>query len=333
MLLTTLATALLTAVAPAKSSHKTAPAPVAATTTAPVQEPDSLFYKVTASKGQTLSWIGLRHLGAWTPEIAAQVLADNPNLSADQLAAGQALKLRRSLDRRNLEPAQQIAMASRKAVVTRTMGTVEVLLADGSTKPLAANQFISVGDKIRTGPASVAELVIDNQSILRVREKSVLGFVSAQDTAKIRDRHAGTQVSLESGSVWTKVRKWAGPLVGFEVKLPNAIAGVHGTIFECAVHVDGSSSVDVYEGVVGVTGNGQPGEIKVTRNQQVTVSASGMMTTPGVLPASKEEPAMDPYEESHHTSQDDVRQTQVRSSLQNHNSDGNILPDSKTKKD
>ena len=295
MLLTTLATALLTAVAPAKSSHKPAPAPVAAAVAAPAQEPDSLFYKVTVSKSQTLSWIGLRHLGAWTSEISAQVLADNPSLQPDQLAEGQTLKLRRSLDRRNLAPAQQIEMASRKAVVTRTIGSVELLLADGTIKPLTANQFIAVGDRIRTGAGAVAELIIDNQSVLRVREKSVLSLVSAQDTTKIHEGHAGTQVSLESGSVWTKVRKWAGPLVGFEVRLPNAIAGVHGTIFECVVNADSSTSVSVYEGVVGVTGSAQAGEIKVAHDQQVSISARGILTVPGNRPKTKVEPAWDPY--------------------------------------
>lgn len=316
MFLTTLAATFLTAAAPVKSSHKPAPAPVAAATV-PAQAPDSLFYKVSISKGQTLSWLGLRHLGAWTPEIASQVLADNPGLKADQMNEGETLRLRRSLDRRAMAPTQQIALASRKAVVTRTQGSVDLLLADGSIRPLAANQFLSVGDRIRTGKGAVAELVIDNQSILRVRENSRLAFVAMQDTAKIGQGHAGTQVSLESGSLWTKVRKWAGPLVGFEVRLPNAIAGVHGTIFECVVHADSSATVNVFEGVVGVSSLVQGGETKVVRNQQVTVSSSGAVSAPGNPPGTKVEPALDPYDESHRSLQDDMRQAQVRKSLEN----------------
>jgi hypothetical protein len=162
MLIIILATTLLTAVAPAKSSKKSAPTPVAqavAATTVSVHEADSLFYKISVSKGQTLSWIGLRHFGAWTPEIATQVVADNPGLKPNVLAEGQNLRLRRSLDRRALAPAQQIALASRKAVVTRTQGPVDLLLADGTTKPLTANQFLSVGDRIRTGTGGVADSV------------------------------------------------------------------------------------------------------------------------------------------------------------------------------
>ena len=213
-------------------------------------------------------------------------------------------------------------MASRKAVVTRTIGAADLLLADGSIKPLVANQFLSVGDRIRTGAGGVAELVIDNQSILRLRENSQLSITLLQDTAKIGQGHAGTQVSLELGSVWTKVRKWAGPLVGFEVRLPNAIAGVHGTIFECAVRADSSATVNVFEGVVGVSSRTVAGETKVARNQQVTISARGIVTAPGELPGTKAEPALDPSEESHRTLQDDLRQAQVRRILRKEDGDG-----------
>jgi hypothetical protein len=326
MLLTTLAAAFLTAVAPAKSSNKHAPSPATNAETVTVQEADSLFYKISVSKGQTLSWIGLRHLGAWTPEIASQVVADNPGLKPDILAEGQNLRLRRSLDRRALAPAQQIALASRKAVVTRTLGQVDFLLADGTTKPLTANQFLSVGDRIRTGKGGVAELVIDNQSILRVRENSQLSITSVQDTEKIAKGHAGTQVSLELGSVWTKVRKWAGPLVGFEVRLPNAIAGVHGTIFECVVRADSTGDVRVYEGVVGVTGRTMTSEVKVARNQSVSAAANGTVSAPKeLLPGIQVEPALDPSKESLRDLREDLRQAQLRKVLPYDHS-GKVLP-------
>jgi hypothetical protein len=174
MLETILAIGLLTVAAPAKSSHKSAKTQVVDTTRAPLPEPDSLFYTVTVSKGQTLSWIGLRHLGAWTPQIASKVTEDNPGLKPDFLVEGQNLRLRRSLDRRALSPAQQVASASRTAVVTRASGPVELLRADGTSSSVSANQFLVVGDRIRTGVGGMAELIIDNQSVLRLRENSRL---------------------------------------------------------------------------------------------------------------------------------------------------------------
>jgi len=317
MLETILAIGLLAVAAPTKSSHKPGKTLSGEAARATAPEPDSLFYKVSVSKGQTLSWIGLRQLGAWTPSIAAKVVEDNPGVKPDLLVEGQNLRLRRSLDQRALSPAQQIASASRTAVVTRTMGQVEILLADGTSRPLAANQFLSVGDRIRTGTGGVAELIIDNQSVLRLRENSQLALVSIQDTGKIHQGHAGTQVSLEMGRLWTKVRRWAGPLVGFEVRLPNAIAGVHGTIFESIVHADSSGEVDVYDGVVGVTGSKKSGEVRVSRGQQTSISPDGLVGAPKLLsgPQEKETPAEDPFQGVQGPLEDNASQSTLQNTV------------------
>lgn len=317
MLETILAIGLLTLAAPAKSAHKLTKTPVADTAKPPPPEPDSLFYQVSVSKGQTLSWIGIRHLGAWTSQVASTVLEDNPGLKPDLLVEGQNLRLRRSLDRRALSPSQQIASASRTAVVTRASGPVEMLRADGTTMPLAANQFLVVGDRIRTGTGGMAELIIDNQSVLRLRENSQLSLVALQDSSRMGQGHAGTQVSLEMGRLWTKVRKWAGPLVGFEVRLPNAIAGVHGTIFECTVHADSSAEVEVYDGVVGVTGSKKSGEVKVARGQLTSISPDGMVGVPEPLidPQGKEPPAQDPSEGAQGSLEDDVGQSSLHDAV------------------
>ena len=50
------------------------------------------------------------------------------------------------------------------------------------------------------------------------------------------------------------VQKWAGSRIAFQVQMPNAIAGVHGTVFENAIAEDSTSSVSVYRGEVGVEG-------------------------------------------------------------------------------
>jgi len=317
MLETILAIGLLTVAAPAKSSHKAVKTPVADTTRAPAPEPDSLFYVVSVSKGQTLSWIGLRHLGAWTPQIASKVIEDNPGLTPDLLLEGQKLRLRRSLDRRMLSPVQQVASASRTAVITRTSGPVELILSDGSSKPVAANQFLVVGDRIQTGVGGMAELIIDNQSVLRVRENSRLSLVALQDSSRMSQSHAGTQVSLEMGRLWTKVRKWAGPLVGFEVRLPNAIAGVHGTMFECIIHPDSSEEVDVFDGVVGVAGRAKAAETKVVQGQQVFITARGLVGTPVPLVSKPEKDSIsqDPSGNAQSDLEDDIGQSALHDAV------------------
>jgi hypothetical protein len=300
-----LVAASLASVSPAKASQATAQAAPSKS----VQEPDSLFYKTVVAKGQTLSWIGLRHLGAWTPEIAQRVIADNPGLRSGAPKEGTELRLRRNLDRRALSPAQQVSLASRRAVATRTLGIVDRIASDGSIHPLVADEFLSPGDRIRTGPGGVAELIIDNQSILRLRENSQIAFVAIQDSTRLKDRQAGTRVSLDLGRVWVKVRKWAGPLVGFEVRLPTAVAGVHGTIFECTVRADSSGEVSVLEGLVGVVGGHARTETKVPAGQRVELSPKGDVspTAPfGQQPDPAESP--DPSEEALRSLQDDIQQ-------------------------
>ncbi|MBK8801377.1 MAG: FecR domain-containing protein [Fibrobacteres bacterium] len=274
-----------------------------------VSEPDSLFSKVVVGPSQTLSWIGLRNFGAWTPELASQVLRDNPDVRTSSLAVGQTLRLRKSLDRRGLPPAQQISMASRRAVVTRLSGFAQRIRPDGSITPLQSDEFVQAGERIVTGPKSMVELIIDNQSILRVRANSQLDLVYLQDSTKLSSGQAGTQVRLGLGRVWTKVRKWAGPLVGFEVRMPVGIAGVHGTIFECQVNSDSSSQVWVEEGLVGVRGAGSDtSEFAVSRGQSVVVDPSGQVNSAATpdLP-DPIELLPDPSPDARNNSHDDLR--------------------------
>lgn len=249
-------------------------------------EPDSLFGAVKVGPSQTASWLGFRHLGAWTPEIATKVLADNPQISdLDQLQPGQILRLRKSLDQRRLAPAQQVSQAIRKAVVTLVKGSAELVRADAPAIPLRANSFLVAGDRISTGTGAIVELIIDNQSVLRLRDKTVLQLVAIQDSSN--DQKARTSVFLEAGRVWSKVRKWAGPMVGFEVKMPNAIAGVHGTTFECFVNDDSSGVVHVQEGLVAVLGRANKAlEVAVGPGKSVQINRAGEVSAPAAVPGS-----------------------------------------------
>lgn len=268
---------------------------------APQAEPDSLFTQITVGPSQTASWLGFRHLGAWSPDIAAKVASDNPGISSlDQLRPGQLLKLRKSFDQRRLTPAQQVSKAIRKAVVTLVKGQATLFRPGAQETPLQANMFLSVGDRISTGTDASVELIIDNQSVLRLRDKTTLSLVSIQDSTPAQK--VGTSVFLETGRVWSKIRKWAGPLVGFQVKMPNAIAGVHGTTFVCKVATDSTSMVEVLEGVVGVKGSAQTQETAVRAGKTVRVSKDGTVSEPldaTGSPKEESDPSTDSILEEH----------------------------------
>lgn len=251
-----------------------------AATAAP--KPDTAYSSVIVRPRQTASWLAFRHLGAFDRNILDTLKLDNPTIpDLAKLKGGETLRLRRSMDRRPLSPARQIAMASRQGVVTTIKGTGELRRASGELLPLAVNTFLAVGDEIRTGAGTAAEIVIDNQSVLRLRENSRLRLLGVQDSAVTGGRKAGTRVALETGALWVKVRKWAGPLVGFEVRLPSTIAGVHGTIFEASVGPDSTESVYVVEGVVAVREQRAGGlEVKLERGQKVSTRPDRTLGAP-----------------------------------------------------
>jgi len=243
---------------------------------------DTTFSSVTVRPKQTAAWLSFRYLGAFDAKILDTLRMDNPSIpDLAHLHGGESLRLRRSMDRRALSPERQIALASRQGVVTTLKGTGEIRRATGQILPLTVNSFLATGDEVRTSTGSWAEVVIDNQSVLRLRENSRLRLQGIQDTALSQGRKAGTRVALDAGALWVKVRTWAGPLVGFEVRLPSTIAGVHGTIFETTVAPDSTQEVLVREGVVSVRELREGGlEVRLEKGQRVTTRPDRTLGVP-----------------------------------------------------
>jgi hypothetical protein len=208
-------------------------------------------------KGQTLSRVALVKLGSWNDSILAQIRADNPGLDPDRIEPGQKIRLRIPSEDplKPSDPVHAVQVASRKAVVTMVRGHGEILRASGAREPLLANRFLSAGDGVQTEAGSYAELVIDNQSVLRLNEKtriSLLAIQAPQQVSVAEKRPFYTRIALLSGRSWAKVQKWAGRMVNYQIQLPTAIAGVHGTVFESQANDDSSGAVSVHEGEVGV---------------------------------------------------------------------------------
>jgi hypothetical protein len=216
-------------------------------------------------KGQTVSFIAFQKYGAYNDSIAALLQADNPQIAdLDLVGVGQILRLRKDQKApvaAEMDPQRRILMASRKAVVTMAQGSGEIRRAEGGREPLAANRFLTTGDSILTGADGLAEIIVDNQSVLRLAPGTEVRLTAIQEPRKqtASDRRTLlTRFSLLHGKTWTKVQKWAGSMIAFQVQMPNAIAGVHGTVFENAIAADSSSSVSVYQGEVGVQGGADP---------------------------------------------------------------------------
>lgn len=210
-------------------------------------------------KGQSLSYVAFLKLGGWSPEVAAQIKADNPGIDLDRVEPGQKVKLRLPSEDplKPADPQKQIQVASKKAVVTMVRGTGKILRAGGGSETLRANLFLATGDQVTTDAGSYAELIIDNQSVLRLNEKTRIRFLAIQEpqaASATEKRPFYTRIALMGGKTWAKVQKWAGGTVNYQIQLPTAIAGVHGTVFESSVNGDSTGAVSVYQGEVGVGG-------------------------------------------------------------------------------
>lgn len=223
---------------------------------------------LVVKKGQTVSFIAFQKYGAYDDSIAKLIASDNPQIEdLDQVGVGQILHLRKDEKApvaKELDPQRRILMASRRAVVTMMQGTGEIRRAVGGREPLAANRFLVAGDSILTGADGMAEIIVDNQSVLRLApgtEVRLSAIQEPQHPAGVERRTLLTRFSLLHGKTWTKVQKWAGAVIAFQVQMPNAIAGVHGTVFENSIAQDSSSSVSVVQGEVGVQGVQDPASV------------------------------------------------------------------------
>ncbi|MBK8803214.1 MAG: FecR domain-containing protein [Fibrobacteres bacterium] len=217
-------------------------------------------------RGQTVSYIAFIKYGAYNDSIGGMLRKDNPQVQdLDKIQVGQVIKLRKEAKApvvTEKEPARRIQLASRKAVVTMVQGSGEIRRFKGKREPLQANRFLSMGDTIVTGADGFAELIIDNQSILRLSSATEVRLTAIQEPSKVTSKESRSLVTtffLARGKTWTKVQKWAGGLVRYQVQMPKAVAGVHGTVFENEVKDDSAAVVAVHQGEVGVTG-GSPAE-------------------------------------------------------------------------
>lgn len=227
----------------------------------PATPPAPAYEDIVVRRGQTVSYIAFQKYGLYNDSIVALLKADNPSLqNLDALQAGQTLRFRKAAAPQaeaRSNPQKTVQLASRRAIVTMVHGNGTIRRANGKVEPLKVNVALSKGDAVATGSDGYAELVIDNQSVLRLNRDTELRLSSIQEprSAGSKDqRPYVTRLALLRGKTWTHVQKWAGGIVNYQIQLPTAIAGVHGTVFETEVKPDSSGSVGVIEGEVGVGG-------------------------------------------------------------------------------
>jgi hypothetical protein len=95
------------------------------------------------------------------------------------------------------------------------------------------------------------EIIINRETVVRMRENTRLTIENFRDN---RNNTGKSRVGFSLGTVWTKMKKFKDKISRFDLELPTAIAGVHGTVYEASVAKDTSAEVKVFDGEVAVSG-------------------------------------------------------------------------------
>ncbi|MEO1174422.1 MAG: FecR family protein [Myxococcota bacterium] len=110
---------------------------------------------------------------------------------------------------------------------------------------------VQEGDQLRTRRNSSLRIVFDDRSLLNIGENASVVVQSYKVQNGVKKRDVG--IKVWAGRAWARVTKWfGGGQNSYEIRTPNAVAGVRGTEFSIDVAADGATQVTVYEGVVDV---------------------------------------------------------------------------------
>jgi len=176
-----------------------------------------------------------------------------------------------------LATASLAAAQERAGVVTTLEGKVTVVRASSpELTPLKFRDAIFVRDRIATGKESFARILLGGKAVVTIREFSAVTITEVPGVAT---------VTVGSGRVAVAVareRMRPGDLV--EVRTPNAVAGIRGTVIVAEVFDAQRSVITVLKGVIDVTrldaGRAAGPATVLNALQQVTITGSNPVSAP-----------------------------------------------------
>ena len=127
---------------------------------------------------------------------------------------------------------------ARQAIVKSIQGEVGVRIGQADWKPAEVGAVMHVGDEIRTGKASTAEILLDKEGStaqLDLKPESRMQF-STLDWNPETKENKKTILDLAVGSVLIHAEK-VHENSDFQVRTPNSITGVRGTTFLVSAEV------------------------------------------------------------------------------------------------
>jgi hypothetical protein len=176
-----------------------------------------------------------------------------------------------------LATASFAAAQERAGVVTTLEGKVTVVrAASPELTPLKFRDAIFVRDRITTGKESFARILLGGKAVVTIREFSAVTITEVPGVAT---------VAVGSGRVAVAVareRMRPGDLV--EVRTPNAVAGIRGTVIVAEVFDAQRSVITVLKGVIDVArldaGRAAGPATVLNALQQVTITGPNPVSAP-----------------------------------------------------
>jgi len=139
-----------------------------------------------------------------------------------------------------LSPAPARCVGKPGAIVVLVAGDVR-LKPDGESefRPMRTNDLLYVGDTIKTGPQSLASVVLRSGAEVRLNEGTIFRVYPKGSAREMS--------SLMEGQIWTRMLH---KMARLDVSTPAAICAIRGT--EADISQKGALTVKVYEGHVDV---------------------------------------------------------------------------------
>ena len=222
---------------------------------------DENYIHHKVKKGETVSFLCIDIYGHYSKKLGAAVLKENPSIKDINLIyVGQKIQFRKPVTdttKTTKKDSSDVAVFQKKinatqGVITYAEGDVKLTKKGNSTSDkLLSNVVVYPGDVIKTGNNGRVELIINRESVVRMKENTELTIETFRD---MKEKKGKTSLNFSLGSVWSKLKKFKDKISRFELELPTAIAGVHGTVYQTTVNNDKSAEVKVYNGEVAVSG-------------------------------------------------------------------------------
>jgi hypothetical protein len=172
------------------------------------------------------------------------------------------------------------AAQERVGVATTVVGPVTVTHVATSPAPLKFKDDVLLNDRVATGDNAFARMLLGGKAIVTARERSIVTITEAPGVSTIDLASGRISVAVD------KSRMRPGEVV--EIKTPNAVSGIRGTIVVAEV-AGRASTITVLRGLVDVyrrdpaSGNAVGSATPVSARESVTVRANVLPARPQAI--------------------------------------------------